>query len=72
MTTFKEEYTNENEETMTTEEMVKGVSDLLEGSYHLYNALKIKLVRRGFLMGLITALAVQSLATIVVMLIMMT
>lgn len=72
MTTFTEEHTNKNEETITNKEVFDTISEGLEVGYDLYNMIKIKLVRRGFMMGLLTALAVQSLATIIVMLIMMT
>lgn len=72
MTTYKEENTNKNEETMTAEDWATLGSDWTEIGIHIYNKAKKGLLRRGFMMGLLTALAVQSLATIIVMLIMMT
>lgn len=66
------ENTNTNEETMTNKEVYDTISEGLEVGYDLYNKIKVKLVKRGFIMGALAALAIQSLATIAVMILIMT
>lgn len=63
---------NETKEAMTNEEVIELVTGYVDTGMTFYKKTKIALVRRGFIMGLITALALQSLATIVVMIVMMT
>ena len=62
---------NTNEETMTHEEVIEAIVKTIDITGSYYKILKIRLVKRGFIMGLLTALTVQSLATILIMLIVM-
>lgn len=68
MTTFKE-YTNNNEETMTNEEAVEMFTELVGDGIKMYKKAKTRLIAKGFAVGLVTAVAIQSLATVIVMLI---
>lgn len=68
MTTFKE-YMDAKEETTTNEETFETMTDLIVDGFKMYKKAKTRLVAKGFMVGVVTALAVQSLATIIVMLI---
>ena len=69
MTTVNKENVEINEEEfMTTEEeTIDSVMNVLGLGLDIYKKMKKDLVRRGFINGLLTAVAIQSLVTIFIM-----
>lgn len=68
MTTFKE-YNTTKEETMTNGEAVEMITELVGDGIKVYKKAKNRLIAKGFVVGLVTAVAIQSVSTIIVMLI---